>query len=199
MSHTLRIEPAGLELDINDNETVLAAARRQGWLLPHSCQGGTCGSCRAELLAGQVDMGVQRPPALSEADEARGEVLLCQARALTDVTVKVESREAGAITVRTLPCRVLEMKLLARDVMRVVLKTPEQQPIEYLPGQYIDFLLRDNKRRSFSIANAPGRGEGLELHIRRVEGGYFTGHVFEAMKEKDLLRIQSIGTRMRVR
>ncbi|EGQ62390.1 CDP-6-deoxy-L-threo-D-glycero-4-hexulose-3-dehydrase reductase, putative, partial [Acidithiobacillus sp. GGI-221] len=115
---------------------------------------------------------------------------------LSDVTIEV--REIGAtkdIQIKTLPSRVARIVDLAPDVRAVFLKIPTTERLQFLPGQYIDILLKDGGRRGFSLANIPGDDALLELHIKRVPGGVFTGHVFSAMKEKDILRFEGpLGT-----
>jgi len=196
MQYTVRIQKTGREFKVASDETVLAAALRQGISLMHSCRSGNCGSCKATLRSGQVDYGVYEQKALSDAERRAGKVLLCQAVPQSDLLVDAtEVIAAEGVTVKTLPCRVVGMQRLADDVMRLQLKLPERQELNYLPGQYLEFLLRDGKRRSFSMAAPPAAGEPLELHIRHVPGGFFTEQVFTTMREKDLLRFQGpLGT-----
>ncbi len=110
----------------------------------------------------------------------------------------IEAREINAgqdIAVRTLPCRVERRELLAPDVMRLFLKLPNTERLQFLAGQYVDILLADGRRRGFSLANPPHADDFLELHVRHVPGGFFTGYVFERMKDKALLRFQGpLGT-----
>ncbi|MEK6772189.1 MAG: CDP-6-deoxy-delta-3,4-glucoseen reductase [Pseudomonadota bacterium] len=191
MSHQVRIEPAGRILTVEDSETILDAALRSGVALPYSCRGGSCGTCKSKLLAGRVDYGQYEDRAMSAAERAAGSVLICQAKPLSDVVIEARVLEQAAdIPIRILPCRVVGLERAAPDVMVVSLKLPEHERFQYLAGQYIDILLRDSARRSFSLAHAPGRDELLELHIRQVPGGLFTTHVFEKLKERDLLRFQ---------
>ncbi|HKJ08181.1 MAG TPA: CDP-6-deoxy-delta-3,4-glucoseen reductase [Gammaproteobacteria bacterium] len=197
MSHKVTIQPSNHEFPVETGESVLDAALRQGFAFPYGCRNGACGSCLGTLVAGEVEYpGQQRPPALKEGDLAAGRALFCQARPTSDLTIEV--REIGAakdIVIKTLPCRVAKRELLAHDVMRLKLKLPITERLQFLAGQYVDILLKDGRRRGFSLANAPHDDEYLELHVRRVEGGSFTGHVFDDMKEKALLRIEGpLGT-----
>jgi CDP-4-dehydro-6-deoxyglucose reductase len=137
-----------------------------------------------------VDYGVHQEGALTAEDKAKGLALFCCATARSDLAIEV--KEVGAvkdIPVKTLPCRVERMEKLDPDVMAVWLKLPSNERLQFLPGQYIDFLLKDGTRRSFSLANTPEEDALLELHIRHVPGGKFTDHVFNAMKVKDIMRI----------
>lgn len=191
MPHRITIEPSGHQFDVEPGNTILRAALEAGIHLPYGCRNGACGACKGRVVSGQVDRGLYSEGALSETDLAKGYALLCCARPQSDLVI--ESREAGAvrdIPVKTMPCRVQKMTRLAPDVMLLQLKLPASERLQFLAGQYIDILLKDGRRRSFSIANAPHADEYLELHVRQVPGGYFTSHVFEAMKERDILRFE---------
>jgi CDP-4-dehydro-6-deoxyglucose reductase len=191
MTFNVRIEPSGREFAAAENETVLEAALRHGIALPYSCRNGSCGTCKGRVRAGQVEYGVYEDKALSAAERAAGLALLCQAQARSDLVI--EARElagVAGIAIKTLPARVMKMEKAADDVMVLSLKLPANQRLPFLAGQYLDILLKDNQRRSFSLANPPGADETLQLHIRHVPNGLFTGHVFTQMKEKDLLRVR---------
>ncbi|MBU2806330.1 CDP-6-deoxy-delta-3,4-glucoseen reductase [Acidithiobacillus ferridurans] len=196
MTYRLRIEPSGHEMDCDRDETILEAALRHGFHIPYGCRNGTCATCKGRILSGEVDYGKVEEKILSAAEKDAGLALFCQAMPLSDVTIEV--REIGAtkdIQIKTLPSRVARMVDLAPDVRAVFLKIPTTERLQFLPGQYIDILLKDGGRRGFSLANIPGEDALLELHIKRVPGGVFTGHVFSAMKEKDILRFEGpLGT-----
>lgn len=188
---TVHLEPAGQTFTVEPGETILAAAVRHGHPLPYSCRNGSCGACKGRLLQGQIDYGVYEEKALSAAERAAGKALFCQAVPKSDVVI--EAREVAAakdIVIKTLPCRVVKLQRAAHDVMILSLKLPQQEPFKYLAGQYIDILLRDGNRRSFSLANPPPYQDALELHVRHVPGGSFSTHVFTTMKAKDLLRLR---------
>ncbi|MFL6622775.1 MAG: CDP-6-deoxy-delta-3,4-glucoseen reductase [Sulfurifustis sp.] len=192
----VRIEPSGREFTVEEGETVLAGALRQGLVLPYSCRSGTCGTCKGKIAAGEVDYGVYEEKALSAAERAAGQALFCQAKPRTDLVINAREVVAPAdIEIKTLPCRVVKLERLAHDVMMVHLKLPQTERFRFLAGQYIDILLRDGSRRSFSLANPPQRSDVLEIHIRRVPDGKFTNYVFTDLKEKDLLRFRGpLGT-----
>ncbi|ARU30515.1 CDP-6-deoxy-delta-3,4-glucoseen reductase [Sulfuriferula sp. AH1] len=191
MSHQITIQPSGHTLLAEDHETILAAALREGFMLPYGCRNGACGSCKGKVLSGDIDYGEFQSSALTDADIAAGKALFCVACATSDVTI--ECREVGAakdIQIKTLPCRVHKLEKLGHDVMGMHLKLPANERMQFLAGQYIDILLKNGKRRSFSLANAPHDDALLQLHVRYVPGGEYTEHVFNAMKEKDILRIE---------
>jgi CDP-4-dehydro-6-deoxyglucose reductase len=178
--------------DTETGENILSAALRQGIVIPHNCRNGFCGSCMGVLHSGEVEYeGEERPRALSEQKEKEGFILCCKAITKGDIQLEVETIDAVAdIEIKTLPCRVNRLEKLADDVMLVELKLPPHEKFEFRAGQYLDFLLRDGRRRSFSMANSPSSTGLIELHIREVPGGFFTGQVFNEIKEKDMLRIQ---------
>lgn len=190
-THIVTLRSSEKQFEANIDDTVLEAALRAGFVLPYSCRTGSCGTCKAFVASGQVDYGVYQQQALSDAERAQGYALLCRAKPQSDLVV--EAREvvaAEGIDIKILPCRVAKMDLLSPDVMGLQLTLPKNHSFKYLPGQYIDILLRGSRRRSFSIANVAGQGSVITLHIRRVPGGEFTNHVFTDLKERDLLRFQ---------
>lgn len=194
MTFTITVKPSGRTFTATEHETLLAAAIRQGIGLPYGCKDGACGSCKCRKLSGTVTHGPHQSKALSADEEAAGLILTCCATAHSDVVI--ESRqvtEAGAFPVKKLPVRVQRLERAAPDVMIVHLQLPATDTFRYRAGQYVEFLLRDGARRAYSMANAPDErnaAAALELHIRHMPGGKFTDHVFGAMKEKDILRIE---------
>ena len=191
MAFSIINQKTATSFEATPSETLLAAALRQGHVFAYSCRSGSCGSCTARLLSGAIEPRQFSESALSPAAQAAGTILLCQARAQSDLVIEAQELPAGAaIEIRTLPCRVIELEKACHDVMIMRLKLPQNQSFDYLAGQYVDILLRDGRRRSFSVANAPAVDAELELHVRRVPGGHFTGQVFEALKPRDLLRFR---------
>ena len=195
MSHRVTLRPSNNVFETRADETVLEGALREGFVLAYSCRNGACGTCKGKVLEGEVDYGTYQAETLPDAEKAQGYALFCQAKPLTDIVI--ECREIGAvkdIPVRTLPCRVQSMGTLAPDVMRIQLKLPANERLQFLAGQYIDILMRGGMRRSLSMANPPHDDALLELHLRNY-GGPFSEHVFNRMKEKDILRFEGpLGT-----
>ncbi len=191
MALQVTLQPSGQVFTVPEGDTVLAAALDQGIHLPYGCRNGACGSCKGRLAAGTIDYGKYQKTALSDDERAAGFALFCVARPLSDLTIEV--RAIGAvkdIVVKKLPCRVHRMERAADDVMILYLKLPANERLQFLAGQYLEFILKDGARRSFSMANAPHDDEFLQLHIRHVPGGEFTDHVFKHMKERDILRFE---------
>lgn len=196
------VQPSGRSFEVDAQEAILAAAIRQGIGMPYGCKDGACGSCKCKKLEGTVFHGPHQRKALSEEEEAAGFILACCGVPHSDVVL--ESRQVtdeSAFPVRKMPSRVLSLEKKSHDVMVIRLQLPANDALRYHAGQYIEFILRDGARRSYSMANAPhlavrsessphnGPG-GLELHVRHMPGGKFTDHVFAAMKEKEILRIE---------
>jgi CDP-4-dehydro-6-deoxyglucose reductase, E3 len=185
------IKPSDHTFDCAADETILQAAMRADLMIPYGCRNGACGTCKGRILAGRVDYGPVQPTTLTETDKQNGLALFCCARPLEDVTIEVrEVRRAGDIQIKRLPCRVESITRAAHDVAIVRLKLPSTERLQFLAGQYIDFLLKDGKRRSFSLATPPHRDELLELHIRHVPKGFFTDQLFTTYKGREILRME---------
>ncbi|HVT31982.1 MAG TPA: CDP-6-deoxy-delta-3,4-glucoseen reductase [Rhodanobacteraceae bacterium] len=194
--HTITLQASGKEFRAEPGETVLEAARRAGLALPYSCLAGVCGSCKATLLQGHCVYPRNPPAALNAAEQARHQVLLCQAVPASDLVIAArEVASVADIPRRRLTLKVVDKAPLAEDVVRLTLLTARGERLRRLAGQYLDVLLPDGRRRAFSIANAPHESDQIELHVRRVAGGDFTSHVFDAMRIGDLLRVEGpLGT-----
>jgi CDP-4-dehydro-6-deoxyglucose reductase len=189
MRFTLR--PQNRTLEVAPGQRLLDAALAAHCNLPHSCKGGNCGSCRARLLEGRVHYPRGRPLGLSAAEVAAGYVLLCQAEADSDVVVEVrEVRLVTDVEIKQLPCRVERLDVLAPDVTALYLRLPAIEDFRFRAGQYLDVMLANDRRRSFSIASPPHDAGLIELHVRRVPGGEFTAQVFEALRPGALLHIE---------
>ena len=194
MSFTIHLQPANRSFEVQRDEPILSAAIRQGIGLPYGCRDGACGSCKSRLLSGRVIHGAHQLRALSVAEEDAGWILPCCAAAQTDCVIEARSVPgAGEFPVLKMPARVLSLQRAAPDVMIVKLQLPADQNLQYRAGQFIEIILRDGARRSYSMANAAhqlGTPPALELHLRHLPGGRFTDHVFGAMKDKEILRIE---------
>ncbi|MEI6026070.1 MAG: CDP-6-deoxy-delta-3,4-glucoseen reductase [Betaproteobacteria bacterium] len=194
MSLTVTLKPAERSFTVERDERILAAAIRQGIGLPYGCRDGACGSCKCRLLEGRVIHGAHQQKALSTDEEAAGFILTCCATPQSDCVVEARSVPgAGDFPILKLPSRVLSVDKPCADVAVLKLQLPANQNLQYRAGQYVEFILRDGARRSYSMANAPhllGTPPSIELHIRHMPGGKFTDHVFSGLKEKDILRME---------
>ncbi|ADJ64807.1 CDP-6-deoxy-delta-3,4-glucoseen reductase [Herbaspirillum seropedicae] len=196
MSFQVTVQPSGRQFTCDADESILTAAIRAGVGLPYGCKNGACSSCKGKLVSGQVEHGPHQERALSAHEQQLGMALFCVAKPQSDVTI--EAREvagAGDIPVRKLPVRVAKLDKVADDVIVLSLQLPANDRLQYKAGQYVEFLLRDGKRRSYSMATAPHKDEHMSLHIRHLPGGLFTDQVFTTLKERDILRIEGpLGT-----
>ena len=196
MSFKVIVEPAGYSFEVQPGQSVLDAALEADVMLPYSCRGGGCSTCKGKVLEGEFEAGEAPQHILEQAELDQGFTLMCQAHPKTDMRIESpQARLTTDIQIRKMPARVLEMDKLTDDVMRLVVQLPPGQPLMYYAGQYIEFILRDNRRRSYSMANPPQENNQIELHIRHMPGGAFTDYVFgatePAMKERAMLRTEA--------
>lgn len=195
MTFQVTIQPSQHQFTVTAEQTVLDAALAAGILLPYSCRSGACSTCKAKVVSGSIQPVPSAEVVLTPEEREAGYTLLCQARATSDLVV--ESREirlASDIQVRKLPSRVTSMTRPAADVAVLQLQLPATETFKFYAGQYVELILKDGKRRSYSMANPPHSATALELHIRHLPGGLFTDHVFGVgatqMKEREILRIE---------
>lgn len=191
MPRQITIKPSGHSFDCADDDSVLTAAMSADLMLPYGCRNGACGSCKGKVLAGTVDYGEHQATTLTDAEKAQGLALFCCAKPLTDLVIEVkELRRVGELQVKRLPCRIESIAKPAPDVAIVKLKLPANDRLQFLAGQYVEFLLKDGRRRSFSLANPPHDDALLELHIRNVPGGFFSNQLFNEFKGREILRLE---------
>jgi CDP-4-dehydro-6-deoxyglucose reductase len=182
---------SGGSFSVAAGQPVLDAALQAGLNVPHGCRGGNCGACRARLLSGNVTYPNGLPLGLSAAEIDAGLILLCQARALGDLSIEsFEMSTPDRITLKRLPARIACTQRWSHDVLGVFLRLPAAESFDFEPGQYLDVLLRDGRRRSFSIASPPHDARPLELHVRRVVGGEWTEPLFADPGRNTLLAIE---------
>ena len=195
MTFQITVQPSGHQFPCDADETVLAAAMRAGVGLPYGCKNGACSSCKGKVVSGSITHKPHQRRALTEDEEEKGMSLFCCALPHSDLVI--EAREvagSGDFPVKKMPSRVSTLERVAPDVIVITLQLPANEVLEYRAGQYIEFLLPGGKRRSYSMATAPGQG-AISLHIRHMPGGLFTDQVFGTMKERDILRFEGpLGT-----
>ena len=190
MAYRITLKPTGHTYECEEGKNVLQAGLDAGHMLPYSCRAGVCRTCRGTILEGKVDYGLVHETYLPESDKAKGYALLCQAKPLSDLVIEV--REVQGVKPRIIPCRVERLDKPAPDVAVIGLRLPMNENFRFMAGQYIDFLLKDGKRRSYSLAVRPDVAgvTALEIHVRHTPGGAFTDHVFANLKVRDLLRFE---------
>ena len=181
----------GIEFEIKPSQTILEAAISSGITLPYGCQSGSCGSCKARVIKGEVFHDDIMPGVLSDQDRSEQNFLLCKTYATSNVTIssRVE-KKLDEFPKKITPVRVEKLSLLNHDVMQILLKLPASENLQFKAGQYLEFILKDGARRAFSMANAPS-DDLIELHVRLIEGGTFTNYIFNEMKEKSIHRIEA--------
>ena len=196
MPYQISLLPDDVRFAADADQSVLESALAAGLLIPHGCRNGACGACKGRVITGRIDHRNTAESVLPATERESGYALLCCAVPCSDLVLEVSSvRRAGDVPVKKLPCRVQLLERVAPDVMKIELKLPAGEPFQFYAGQYIDILLADGQRRSFSIANAPDEQGSIELHVRLIDKGVFTGHVFNGMKVRDILRFEGpLGT-----
>jgi CDP-4-dehydro-6-deoxyglucose reductase len=196
MSFQVIIKPSDRSFRVDEGETVLEAAMRSGIVLPYGCRNGACGSCKGKILEGEVDYGQYAAHILTDFEKKHGFALFCQAKPLTDLIIEArEISAAGELQIKKLPCRVQRIGRPSNDVSVLYLTLPANERLQFLAGQYIEIIMRDGKRRAYSMGNPPEDDAHIELHVRNMANGAFTDYVFNKMKERDILRFEGpLGT-----
>jgi CDP-4-dehydro-6-deoxyglucose reductase len=197
LSYQITVKTSGKQFIVEADESILEAAIRQGINLPYGCKNGACGSCKGKLIEGKLTHGQHSSNALSSEEEKLGSALFCCAHPESDLLIEVrEVVGGGDMPVRKVPCRVNEIRFPNHDVAILKLQLPATDRFQFLAGQYIEFLLKDGKRRAYSLASAPHLEGPLEIHLRHLPNGLFTDFVFggpsspQKLKEKDILRFE---------
>lgn len=191
MTFQVTVTPSGRQFECASDETILSAALRAGVGLPYGCKNGACGSCKGKVISGQVTHGNHQQKALSDTEEEQGMSLFCCAKPSSDITLEArEIQGSDDFPIKKMPSRIAKLEKLSDDVMLIALQLPANERLQYRAGQYIEFLLKDGKRRSYSMANAPHLDEQITLHVRHMPGGVFTDQVFSSLKERDILRFE---------
>lgn len=190
---TLALHPDDRIINVRIGETLLDAGLREGLPMPFECRNGGCGVCKCTVLHGEVSLQPYQEAMLTKAERDAGKTLLCCAEPLSDVEIEyVPEANAKALPIKQYVARVTKLVPLAEDVMQLCLQIEGGSTLKFHAGQYINIVLADGAKRSFSFATAPdARTDGeIELHVRRVVGGRFTTLVFTSMKVGDTLRFE---------
>lgn len=187
---SITVLPLGKSFEAGPDQTVLAAAIAADVGMPYSCRDGSCRTCICKAVKGYVTYS-RAPAGLSKQEQAEGWLLPCMAIARSDMTL--DAPEAAALAAPApirVPARVLSIDKPAPDVARVTVAIPARQEFRFLAGQYMDVLLSDGARRSYSVASTPDQLGELEFHIRHLPGGRFTDRVFQTLKPRDMLQLE---------
>ncbi len=194
--HTVRFEPVGIEMEADEDETVLEAAFRQGLMLMHGCKEGQCSACKSFLLDGDVDLDRYSTFALPDYEESEGWTLLCRAHAYSDLEIELINYDEEILhsgtPPRTITTRVQAVEPLTHDIRRLGLAVHDDAPFEFKPGQYVDIRIPgdEDHHRSFSMANTLASPGELEFMIKLYPGGRFSGLLADdAIKTGDELHV----------
>ena len=191
MSFVVKIFKQDISFEVHEKESILEAALKQGINLPYGCRNGECGSCIAEIKSGSFFYDNGNPIHYSQTNSDGNNIFLCQAKAASDIEINTRSLEKNdAMEIKQFPCRVKSYEKLNESVLRIILELPKTESLQFLPGQYIDFILPEGKRRSFSLANPPHQDQTLELHVRYYDGGIFSEYAFNELKNNTLMKIE---------
>ncbi|MET7764893.1 2Fe-2S iron-sulfur cluster binding domain-containing protein [Streptomyces sp. NPDC005393] len=195
--HHIRFEPVGIEIEADEDETVLDAAFRQGVNLMHGCKEGQCSSCKSFLLDGDQQMERYSTFALADYESEEGYVLLCRTHAYGDLSIELinydEEMLLSGIPPRQTRAAVAAVQPLTHDITRLVLDVDPADEFPYRTGQYVDIEVPGtDQRRSFSMAGLPAEGPGgkLEFIIKRYPGGKFSGMLDGALSPGDPLTVR---------
>lgn len=195
MSFKITVQSSHHEFTAKPGVSVLDAAMDAGIVLPYSCRNGACSTCKGKVVSGTYEAGSNPAQILSPEELAEGYTLFCQAKPTSDLVIEArEVRMASDIQIRKMPARVMGLEKLTDDVTLIRLQMPPAEPFRYYAGQYIEFILKDGRRRSYSMANPPSDNNLVELHVRHMPGGVFTDHVFGVgptqMKLREIVRVE---------
>lgn len=192
--YQVTIEPLGATIDVEEDQTVLDAALRQGIYIPHACGHGLCGTCKVQVLEGEVDHGAANPFALMEFERDEGKTLACSCTLQSDITIEVDMEEepdAEIIPVRDFKATVERIETLTPTIKALHLKL--DTPMHFQAGQYVQLAIPGlGQSRAFSVANAPAAVQArgvIELHVRQVPGGAGTSYLHETLKAGDSLQL----------
>ena len=187
MSYQVTIEPTGEQIEVEEGQTILQAALRQGVWLPFACGHGTCATCKVQVLEGEADLGAASSFALMDMERDEGKVLACCAIPQSDMVIEADidaDPDFLGHPVEDYRAVVSALVDLSPTIKGVHLKL--DRPMAFQAGQYINLQLPGIEgTRAFSLANPPSRADEVELHIRRVDGGLATGKIHDDLKVGD--------------
>lgn len=197
--HRVRFEPVGIEIEVDEDESILRAAFAQGLQLPHGCKEGQCASCKAFVLDGELeDIELDRYStfALPDFEREEGQTLLCRAHAYEDLVIELfnydEEMIRSGLPIRRGTVEVLSNEPVTRDMRHLVVQQVDGEEIKFFPGQYMDFTVPDTGEvRSFSMANTPNRDGRYEFVIKVYPDGAFSGYLANRVQVGDRIEVEA--------
>jgi propane monooxygenase reductase component len=195
--HVVRFEPVGIEIEVDEDQTILRAAAEQGVQLMHGCKEGQCAACKSFVLEGEdIELDSYSTFALPDYEKEEGSTLLCRAHAYEDLTIELlnydEEIIRGGLPLRRGKVQVLVNDEVTHDLRRLVVKLIEPDEIKFFPGQYMDFFVPGtDESRSFSMANTPNREGEFEFVIKIYPDGLFSEFLAEKVQVGDQLEVEA--------
>ncbi|WP_037357336.1 2Fe-2S iron-sulfur cluster-binding protein [Amycolatopsis orientalis] len=190
-SYTVTVEPLGSEISCRADQTILDACLREGIWLPHACTHGTCGTCKAEILDGEADLGDASPYALLESERDEGAALICVATPRSDLVIEGEVDVEDGIEIHPVRDYAGTLEVLedvAPGVRRLVIAL--DTPMAFNAGQYVQLTLPGGGTRPYSIASPPSQADRIELQVKRTDGGAATaGWIFAGLAVGDRIAV----------
>lgn len=190
MAYTVHVVQSDIRFECATGTTILDAAKAAGYELPYSCRTGACGSCKGQILSGRVEMPGSAEGVTKE-ERAAGFTLFCQARPCSDVDIG-----ARAITRldpnahKVVDAKIYRVTRVSDDISLLQLRFPTGRRIKFKAGQYLQVLLEDGARRSFSMANPPHQSDGVQLHVRHLAGGKFSAYLDSGPSVGDIVKLE---------
>jgi propane monooxygenase reductase subunit len=195
VSHLVRFEPVGIEMDVREGETVLDAAFRQGISVMHGCKEGQCASCKSRLIDGEIELLKYSTFALPESERDTDHILLCRTLAFSDITVELlnydEDLLSRSIAVKEVSATLTSITSLTREIRLLTLEL--SSPMRFWAGQYVDITIPGSGiTRSFSMANAPAEGGSntLQFIIKMYPQGAFSARLDGGLNPGDPLMVK---------
>jgi propane monooxygenase reductase component len=193
--HKVRFEPVGIEIDVDENQTILRAAAEQGIMLMHGCKEGQCAACKSFVLDGEdIEHDKYSTFALPDYEKDDGYTLLCRAHAYEDLTIELlnydEEMIRSGLPIQQAVTEVVSKDPVTRDMRHLVLRLIEPGEVKFFPGQYVDIAIPGTDQvRSFSMANTSSRGGLLEFVIKVYPDGLFSEFLDQQLAVGDRLEL----------
>ncbi|MEQ3554542.1 FAD-binding oxidoreductase [Pseudonocardia nematodicida] len=195
--HVVRFEPVGIEIEVDEDQTILRAAAEQGVQLMHGCKEGQCSACKSFVLEGDdIEYDKYSTFALPDYEREEGSTLLCRAHPYEDLVIELLNYDEEIIrsglpltkgTVEVVGC-----EAVTHDMRHLTVKLVEPSEIKFFPGQYMDFVVPGTEEtRSFSMANTPNRDGVYEFVIKIYPDGLFSGHLADRLQVGDRLDVEA--------
>ncbi len=196
--HVVRFEPVGIEIEVDEDQTILRAAAEQGVQLMHGCKEGQCAACKSFVLEGDmdnIDLDRYSTFALPDYEKEEGQTLLCRAHAYEDLVIELlnydEEIIRSGLPLRKGVAEVVSNAPVTHDMRHLVLKLIEPDEIKYFPGQYLDITVPGtDETRSFSMANVPGREGRFEFVIKVYPDGLFSEYMATKLAIGERLEVE---------